>query len=246
MSKFLSFLSKHRPGLLIGSGIGNMLLATISGILVTPMVLEEVNEKKEEQNVERLEPKDLLKILGKYYSIPMAFSITGIALIGIGNQENVDQGTAAMAAYALSESLRRDYREKALEVIGDRKDKAISEAMAKKSVEDHPVDNQVIIVTNGGNFLCYDKLTNQYFRSKRTSIDAVINKLNYDMRTSMTVTVNEYCVALGINTIELGDDLGWDINSNGLIEPEYTTTPVGDDFEPCIVIQHKTPPKYLH
>ena len=147
-----------------------------------------------------------------------------------------------MAAYAISDTAFREYREQTRKVVGEKKMKDIDEAVAKKKMDNNPPAS--IIITNSGNFLCYDALTNQYFMSNMNKVKDTINELNEEMFSTMRITENEYCLALGINPVELGDDLGWDINETGRIKVNFTAKNT-DYGEPCTVITHVNNLKYL-
>lgn len=244
MNQFMSFLSNNKPGIIMGLGIGSMIMATASAFWYGPMARDALEEKREESENYEIPPIETVKTVAPYVIPSLCFTAIGVGCILGGNQINVNRGAAAMAAYAISDTAFREYREQTRRVVGEKKEKDIEESIAKKSIKENPVYN-TILWTPGGDWLCYDQLTNQYFRSSRTKIENIINQLNRDMFSTMTISENEYCLALGINEVELGDDLGWDINKNGLLEPKFTTTEATNG-EPCTVIVHNNMPKYLH
>ena len=246
MSKITDAIVKNKPGFFIGLGIGSLFMATLSGIRYAPEARDALEAKKEELGVDRLSAVDTIKTVGIYFLPPIVFSSVGVACILKGNKMNVDQGAAALTAYALSETALRDYREKTKELVGEKKEKDIREAVAKDISDRNQPKPGSIIITGNGDCLCFDNVTNQYFKSSKVKIESVINMLNCDMlHGEDVITLNEYCYRLGLNGVELGQDLGWRHDENGLINVSFTAV-VTDSGEPCLVITHNTIPKPIY
>ena len=245
MSRMLDAIAKGKPGFIIGVGIGSMIMATLSGIRYAPEAREALEAKKDELGVDKLSAGDTIKTIGLYFVPSIIFTGLGVVCILKGNQMNLDRGAAALTAYALSESTLRDYREKTREIVGEKKEKDIREAVAKEIAERNQPKAGTIIVTGNGDCLCFDNVTNQYFKSSKVKIESAINALNCDMlHGEDTITLNEYCLKLGLDEVELGQELGWKHDENGLINVSFTAV-VTDNGEPCLVIVHNTIPKPL-
>jgi len=246
MNQFISILSKNKPGLLIGLGIGSLIMGTVAAIHTAPIAKDALEEKKKELQMDRLPAVETIKTAGPYLVPTLLFTSAGVACILGGNKMNLNRGAAAMAAYALSESTLQAYREKTREIVGEKKEKDIRESVAKDVMEKNPVGTNAIILTGSGNSLCFDEVTKQHFRSDKNKIESIINKLNYYMYSnSPKISLNEYCDALRIDHVLLGDELGWDINDNGYIDINITAV-VAETGEPCLVINHVTKPKAIH
>ena len=56
------------------------------------------------------------------------------------------------------------------------------------------------------------------------------------------VSLNEFYDLLGREHTELGDELGWNLDS-GLIEVDFTSK-IADNGKPCIVISYSVAPRY--
>lgn len=242
----MDVFTKSKPGFIIGLGIGNMLMATLAGIRYAPDAREALELKKDELGVDKLSIGDTIKTAGPYFVPSIIFSGVGVFCILKGNQMNLDRGAAALTAYAISESSLRDYREKTKELIGEKKEKDIREAVAKDLVDRNTPKPGTIIVTGNGDCLCFDNVTNQYFKSSKVKIESAINALNCDMlHGESEITLNEYCLKLGLDEVELGQELGWRWDENGLISVSFTAV-VTENGEPCLVIVHNTIPKPLN
>lgn len=246
MSHFMEFFKKNKPGIAIGLGLSSMFMATLTGIRYAPEARDALEAKKEELGVDKLSAVDTVKTVGLYFLPPIIFTGTGIFLILKGNQMNLDRGAAAMAAYAISESTLREYREKTREIVGEKKEKDIREAVGKDIMTHNPAVPGTIIVTGKGDCLCFDNIARQHFMSSKTKIESIINQINYDMLHGCdTITLNEYCLRMGLEEVELGQELGWDVNSNGLISVSFTSS-LTEDGTLFLVIEHNTIPKALN
>ena len=62
------------------------------------------------------------------------------------------------------------------------------------------------------------------------------------MLTEMYISLNELYDELDINHIEIGDDLGWNID-RGLIDIDFSSQ-IADDGTPCIVLDFSIEPRY--
>lgn len=245
MSRFMGYVNRNKAGILIGVGLASMVMSTVAGFRYGSMAKEALEERKEELDTDKLSASETIKTVTPYVAPALLFQIIGIGCVLAGNQVHVNKGAAAMAACAASESAFREYREQTKQIVGEKKEKDIREAVAKEVAESHPVGSNVM-VTGKGDCLCFDDVANQYFRSSKTSIEKIINRLNFEMMDSRSfITVNDYCLALGLDTVLLGNDLGWTVDGAGIINPDIIAQIRND--EPCLVITHsRREPKPLY
>ena len=125
-----------------------------------------LEEKKDELDTDRLEPKDIIKTAWPCY-IPAAVvgSISVFCLIG-ASSTNLRRNAALATAYTLSESTLKEYQEKVVETIGEKKEQSIRDSVSKDKMVKNPV-REVILTESGGNTICYDVLSGRYFKSDR-------------------------------------------------------------------------------
>lgn len=239
-----NFISQNKAGLCIGGGLAFMLFGAGLAAIFSPKAVQAIEDKKEELGVDELPVGEKIKTSIGYYLPTIGFEILGASMILYGNQVNLRNEAAIMAAYAMNETALQITRDKIREVVGEKKEKDIQESVAKEFIDRNPSNSGSIIVTGNGDCLCYDQVANQYFRSSKTQIEDTINRLNYDMRSCNIITLNEYCLKLGVDEVILGNELGWDIDRNGYIDVSFTAT-LTKTGEPCIVIAHNTIPKAL-
>lgn len=235
-------ITKHSPEILTGIGIAGMITTTIMAVRATPKALILIEERKEEIDVDKLTPIELIKTTWTCY-IPAA--ITGglsiICLIG-ASSVNARRNAALATAYTLSESALKEYQEKVIETIGEKKEQTVRDAIAKDRIDKNPVSSREVIVTEKGNTLCYDAISGRYFKSDIDKLKKVENELNRRMRDEMYISLNEFYYEIGLNPIGIGDDLGWNID-NGYIELNFSSQ-LTDDGNPCLVIDYQVTPRY--
>lgn len=235
-------IKKHSPEILTGIGITGMITTAVMAVRATPKALFLIEERKEETNVDRLTPMETIKATWTCY-IPAAISggLSVICLIG-ASSVNVRRNAALATAYTLSESALKEYQEKVVEHIGEKKEQAVRDAIAKDKLEQDPVTNREVIITDKGNTLCYDALSGRYFKSDIDKIKKAINEINKNMLGDMYVSLNDFYYELGLDNTKLGDDLGWNVN-NGLIDLNFSSQ-LASDGTPCLVINYQVAPRY--
>ena len=235
-------LKKRSPELLTGIGIGGMLTTTFLAVKATPKALLLIEQEKDKLGEEKLTPVETVKATWLCY-IPAAITgvVSVICLIG-ASATNSRRNAALATAYTLSESALKEYREKVVETIGEKKEKAIRDEIAKDKVAKAPLSEQRVIFTGKGDTLCYDTLSGQYFKSDIEKIRRAINELNRNLVLNGYVSLNDLYYLLGLRSTKLGDDLGWNVNKS-LVEPSFHSI-LAEGEEPCLVIDYQVAPTY--
>ena len=242
---FLSFktaIKKHSPEILTGIGIAGMITTTVMAVRATPKALILIEERKKEIGVEKLEAVDVVKTTWLCY-IPAAVTGTlSIACLIGASSVNARRNAALATAYTLSESALKDYQGKVVEMFGEKKNEAVKDAIAKDKVEKNPVVTREVIITEKGNTLCYDVHSGRYFKSDIDKIKKAVGELNRQMLDDMYVSLNDFYYEIGLDSIKLGDELGWNIDS-GYIDVSFSSQLASDDT-PCLVIDYNVAPRY--
>lgn len=236
------FTEKHCSELLIGVGIAGYISTTVLAVNATPKALSLIESRKKELNKNKLSVKETFVTTWKCY-IPTVISgaISTTCILGSAVLSH-NQKAALAAAYTLSETSFSDYKEKALEALGEKKEKDICDRVAEKHIKENPVSNNEVIITGKGETLCYDILSGRYFNSDIEKIRRAENELNRRMRDELSISLNDFYDELGIPRIKIGDDLGWNID-RGYLEITFSSRLAENDV-PCIVINHSCLPTY--
>ena len=235
-------IKKHSPEILTGIGIAGMITTTVMAVRATPKALILIEERKEEIGAEKLEAMDMVKTTWACY-IPAAITGTlSVACLIGASSVNARRNAALATAYTLSESALKDYQGKVIEMFGEKKNEAVKDAVAKDKVEKNPVVTREVIITEKGNTLCYDAISGRYFKSDIEKIKKAECELNRQMLDDMYVSLNDFYYEIGLDSVKLGDELGWNVD-NGYIDLSFSSQ-LASDGTPCLVIDYSIAPRY--
>ena len=237
---------KHSPEILTGIGIAGMVTTTVLAVRATPIALDLIaraeDEKFDNGNGEKLTKVEVVKAAWKPY-IPAAVTCTvSIACLIGASSVNAKRNAVLATAYKLSESALTEYREKVVETIGEKKERAIKDKIAEDRIAKKPVSNGDVIITQKGETLCLDYHSGRYFKSDIDLIKRAVNELNRRMMLDMYVSLNDFYDELGLDHTHMGDDLGWKLD-DGFVEVEFSSQ-ITEDGRPCIVIDYTVAPHH--
>ena len=239
---------KHQPEILTGIGIAGMITTTIMAVKATPKALDriaEIKERHSEDTDKKAYAKDVVtKVAPVYIPATVVGGFAVSCLIG-ASSVNYRRNAALATAYTLSESALKEYQEKVVETIGEKKEEVVRSAIAKEKITQDPVANKEIIVTGGGDTLCYDVMCKRYFYSSIEKLKKIENDLNRRMRTEDYISLNEFYYEVGLDDVAIGYEFGWNID-RGYIELEFSAQLTEHDGKevPCIVIGFSNKPDY--
>ena len=234
---------KHSPEILIGMGIAGAASSVIFAVKATPKAMFLLEEKRQELGVEKLEAKEIIKTAAPVY-IPTAVSFgVSVACIVGASSVNARRNAALTAAYTLSESTLRTYRDKVLETVGEDKEREIRQKAAIEQQQSTPEPQTLVVSSAAGQLKCFDSLSGRYFVSTKNEIDKAVNEFNRQLRDDMRISLNDWYDLIGLDTNKLGDMLGWDIE-RGYVETFYASR-LDEDGLPCLVVNYVEPPHYI-
>lgn len=234
---------KHSPEILIGMGIAGAASSVIFAVKATPKAMFLLEEKRQELGVEKLEAKEIIKTAAPVY-IPTAVSFgVSVACIVGASSVNARRNAALTAAYTLSESTLRTYRDKVLETVGEDKEREIRQKAAIEQQQSTPEPQTLVVSSAAGQLKCFDSLSGRYFVSTKNEIDKAVNEFNRQLRDDMRISLNDWYDLIGLDTNKLGDMLGWDIE-RGYVETCYASR-LDEDGLPCLVVNYVEPPHYI-
>lgn len=237
------FVSKRSPEILTGIGIAGMITTTVLAVRATPKALVLIEEKKKEEWVDKLSPLDVVRVAWKPYIPAAVTGVMSIACLIGASSANVKRNAALATAYKLSETALTEYREKVIETVGEKKERAIRDKVAEERIKKNPVSKNEVIVTGNGKTLCFDPISGRYFMSSIETIKRAENKLNKEMLHDISgyVSLNEFYDEIELDHTSVGDDLGW--NTDQLIDISFSSQ-LNDNGEPSVVLDYIVAPKY--
>lgn len=216
MNKNLTRLRRLSPAILTTLGILGVVGTAATAVKATPKALKLIKIRKEELKTDKLEPMELVRVSWKCY-IPSALIGAGTiaCIVGIGIIDRRNQAALASAYAMLNESYKQ-YRQAAKKVYGDDADNKIHAEMAKDAMV-HTSDwgyqvYNMDMDSDSEKLLFYDLTTKRYFT---TTMAAVLNAeyhINRNLALRGECSLNEWLSFLGLDDVENGDEMGWDIN----------------------------------
>ena len=240
-------LVKYEPEILMAIGISGMTFSTIWGVKSTVKATKMV-EDEEKRTKNKLSAKDVIKLTWKLYIPVVAMTAVSIPCIITGNRVASKRYAALATACTLSEEALQEYQNKAKEIVGEKKDQAIRDAVAKDQIGNNQPSQNNIFITGDGDSLFYEPLSGRYFKSSWNKLSKAANELNRTATSSMEgyVQLNTWYEAIGLSDTELGDIMGWDLRRGvkSLIDIEMSSN-VTKDNVPCGSIEYINKPTHL-
>ena len=235
--------AKHSPEILTGIGIAGMITTTVLAVRATPKATRLIEEKKRELNAEKLTAAETVKATWKCYVPAAVTCITSTACLIGASSVHLKRNAALATAYKLSETALSEYKEKVIETIGEKKERAVRDSVAKDRVENHPIDNSTVIITGNGNTQCLDYWTDRYFKTDIDKIYRAENELNAQLLDEGYVSLNDFYYILGLPSAGVGDTIGWSFNRTGLVKLSLSSQ-LAADKTPVMVIDFERAPYY--
>ena len=235
---FKKGVSKRSPQILTALAIAEFAATLYFAVKATPKAEKLIEEATAEKG-EKLTVLETVKVAGKCYIPATVMGICTIAtMIGV-NSAFLKQTAALETAYNLTKSSYATYKDKVIETIGEKKDAAIEDAIAQDNLNQIPVVESKVIDTGEGTTLFRDWASGRDFLHDRNKIESACNRLNHQMLTDMTKSLNDLYAELGLDDVGVGALLGWNINATGLIEPVFSPG-VASNGQPCFILRFPT------
>ena len=234
---------KRTPEILTGIGIAGMVTTTILAVKATPKAVLLLNDRKDELETKKLPVIEVVKTTWKCY-IPAAVTCgASIACLIGASSVSLKRNAALATAYKLTETALAEYRDAVVETIGEKKERTVRDKVAEERLKKNPVTKNDVIVTGNGTTLCFDAVSGRYFQSSMQKIESAKNKINERMLCENYVSLNDLYDELGMEPTKIGEDLGWNIFTDRLIDISFSSQ-LADDGTPCLVMDYSVAPRY--
>lgn len=245
-------ISKNSPviltGLSVGGFITTVIFASRASVKASRILDEEMEYRMDSavyntSEVPPLSVKETVILTWKCYIPTACMGLVTIACM-IGSVSISQRRNAALATvYGLTETAFREYKDKVVETIGKNKELKVRDDISGDHVKANPASSAEVIITGKGEVLCLDSLSGRYFKSDIEAIRRVVNQVNKELMTNMWMSLNELYFYLGLQSIKVGDQLGWDVDK-GLLEVSFSTQ-LADEGQPCLVINYDVEPRHF-
>ena len=207
-------LYRSSPTILTVVASVGVIVTTITAVRATPKAIKLLKEAEAEKG-ENLTKVEIIRVAGPSYIPSTLLGISTIVCIFGANALNQKKQASLMSAYAMLNESYKQYRKSAKIVYGEDADDKIHAEMAKDAmVSTYDLGYQVYNMdmdAESERLLFYDLSSKKYFR---TTMAAVLNAqyhVNRNLAIRGDCSLNEYLSFLGVEGIDGGDDIGWDI-----------------------------------
>lgn len=248
------FTKRNSPVILTGFAIVGLISTAYSAYKAGPRadkILEEYrkdmedchpNDKEAKRAVVGETAKKMIPVLAP----PIVMGGATIACI-VGSHSASSRRIAALsAAYSLSESTVKNLNNKMEEMLGEKKARAVKDAIMKDKLRETEKKDQKLIadgniyVPDNGYVLCKDLHTGRPFYSTAEKIKQAIVKCSFDVQQDMWVSLNDFYDEVGspqLDHVPLGDNLGWNVEDTVRGQLPITLTAIlTDDGKPCLCV----------
>ena len=231
-------VTPHVPDILTATAcIGVGATAVMCG--KNTLTAHDILKAYDEENPDATTKDRVLKAAPAY--IPTIILATATIACIIGARTTSAKQTAALAsAYTIATEAAARYRDKVIEVVGEEKAKEVDEKIADEQLKAHPLSEQQPIIVGTGKVLCFDTLSSRYFMSDMETLRKVQNDMNRIILDDMFASLNDFYYRIGLDPMNLGEELGWTIDS--LIDLKFTSR-LSDDGQPCLVVNYESVPR---
>jgi hypothetical protein len=206
--------------------------------------LNEVAEAPETEGIALLSPEpltnwEMFEATWKFYIPAAASAALTVAAIVCAASVQDRRNAALISAYTAVDKGFQEYRSKAADRLGVKKDKEIVDEIAQDAVTKNPPTQHEIMLVSEGNVLCRDMYSGRYFNSDMESIRKTDNDINWAILNEGYASLTDYWDKLGISGTTDSDELGW--NHDVRFELEITTT-MSENNRPCIAVAFRRAP----
>lgn len=216
----------HSPTLLSAiavAGVAGTAYYTLKASFAAAKVIsdKETMERVHGQGVDRT-PQEKALLVWKLYIPAAGVGAATIGCIVASNRIQVRRLAAMAAAYGVLSGDFDEYRAKALEMLGDKKGKALDDKVAEQKMVANPPPADVPLEGDEQWFCLLP--TMKYFKSTRAKVDKAQNDLNYHLLHGgdMCADMNAAYAFLNQESTHVGDQLGWTSEQ----QVEFVVTPI--------------------
>jgi hypothetical protein len=237
------FTTDNSPAILTGIGIAGVVGTAYLTGKATVRAVDIIDRERSIQfrttGIQPWSRKEVVLLVWKFYIPPVTVGALTIASIYGANHVGTRRATAMAAAYSISEKAFSEYKEKVVDKLGEKQEQVVRDELAQERVERNPSDDATVIITDGGEVLCYEQFTGRYFKSSMETIKQAVNEINYNILHQGYASLTDFYHEVGIPRTGLSDELGW--NTDQLLEIDYSTV-LSTDGRPCVAIDFNTQP----
>ena len=206
-----NWFRKKSPTILTCVGVVGVVATAISAVHATPKAMELLDEAEKDSDKE-LDVVDKIRVAGPVYIPTIAIGASTVACICGIHLLDQRQQASIMSAYGMLDAGYKKYRGKLKEIYGKDADKTVQNEMSKDKYRENPPSKP-----SEGKLLWYEPYRDEFFElSEKEVIDAEY-QLNRTFVLRGEVNLNDFYEFLGLDPIDIGDEIGWEITDDGRV-----------------------------
>jgi hypothetical protein len=239
------YIIDNSPTLLSAVAVtGSVAVAYLTGkatFKAAKLIAEAQHEQDLQEKGHELDTKEKVKLVWMEY-IPPAIVLGGtIGCIVTANSISASRMAALAAAYKMSERQFGEYRDKALEKLGIKDEKAMRDEINEERVLRNPPSDDIQVLATEDEVLFLESWTGRYFRSKMHFVKAAENKINQDLIMNRYATLSDFYDQIGLARTAESSEVGWCLENP--ISLDFTTAMADGGSRPVIVLEYYNRPQ---
>lgn len=250
-NNLITVLKKHSPTILTCIGAVGVVATTIISVKATPKALELIksdSKEKHDGDPNAYTKAEAVKSCWFCYIPSIVVGTATIACIFSANMLNKRQQAALTSAYALLSCSYGEYKGKLKELYGEEAHQKIVDSIVKEKCEDvcvytpNVVGSSTLIPippfeeSEDSKMLFYDYYSGRYFESTLSRVIQAEYHLNRNFCMRGDSPLNEFYEFLGIECVDGGDIVGWDMASEiQWIDFNHRITMLDKNLKCCII-----------
>lgn len=183
--------------------------------------------------------QELLRETWTCYIPPVAMGTLTIAAIVSSNRISTKRAAALAAAYTISEQAMAEYKEQVAKKFGEAKAQEVKDDVAKRRMDQTPMNEQTVVVTGRGDVLCFDQWSGRYFNGNVEEIKKAVNEVNFYVNHNGYASLSDFYDQLALPRTQESEEVGW--TADRLLEVDFSTH-LSDDGRPCVSFSFQVHP----
>lgn len=239
--------TKNKPAVYAGLAVAASIGGAISVAITTKHATELMKQMKAEEaqitNSDEIRKHRIKRYLrvARMYAPAVCLEALAVASVVTGYKVSARRTAALATAYMISKEDFQAYKQKAVEIVGQKKADAIEHDASVAKIKDEPVPEEIEIISTGyGSTLFYDSVCGRYFRSSVDAVRTAEKTIISNIRAYDSASLNEFYYELGLEYVTIGEVLGW--NSDRPLDVKLNSTRLSENNEPAFVIEYEWTP----
>lgn len=242
MRRATKFASDNSPAILTAVGVTTTLTAaylTGKASFQAAEIIAKENRARRLHDEPEVDLREAVNMCWRLYLPPAGALVVSIGCIVTANHIGSKRTAALAAGFAITEKAFDEYRQKMVEKVGDKKERAYRTEIAQKHIDEEPPPEDLVYVEGGRSELCCDLFTGRYFMSDVETIKQAENQINYRLVHDYYASLTDFYELIGLPKTSMSDDFGWNVDKMLEVDIGAVLTPSG---RPCLTLDFRVAP----